>query len=74
MKIYVAVLWAVTPYNDVTGYQRFRWNVLPPTSLHHEHGGSMDLWNVGILPQHYTVPQPSEDGGSIDLWNVGILP
>jgi len=29
----------------------------------------MDLWNVGILPQHY-----AEDGGSMDLWNVGILP
>jgi len=23
-----------------------------------EDGGSMDLWNVGILPQHNTVPQP----------------
>jgi hypothetical protein len=35
--------------------------------------GSMDLWNVGILPQNYTMSQP-EDGGSMDLWNVGILP
>jgi hypothetical protein len=33
----------------------------------------MDLWNVGILPQHYTASQP-EDGSSMDLWNVGILP
>jgi len=24
---------------------------------HPEDGGSMDLWNVGILPQHYTVSQ-----------------
>jgi hypothetical protein len=23
-----------------------------------EEWGSMDLWNVGILPQHYTVSQP----------------
>jgi hypothetical protein len=23
-----------------------------------EYGGSMDLWNVGILPQHYTTSQP----------------
>jgi len=23
-----------------------------------EDGGSMDLWNVGILPQHYTASQP----------------
>jgi hypothetical protein len=44
-----------------------------------EDGGSMDLWNVGVLPQHYTASQPrrpqlGEDGGSADLWNVGILP
>jgi len=41
----------------------------------------MDLWNFGILPQHYTMSQPRgcrldtpKDGGSMDLWNVGILP
>jgi hypothetical protein len=28
------------------------------TLLHIEDGGSMDLRNVGILPQHYTAPQP----------------
>jgi hypothetical protein len=38
-----------------------------------EDGGSMDPWNVGILPQHYMVSQP-EDGGSMDPWKVGILP
>jgi hypothetical protein len=27
-------------------------------SLDPEDGGSMDLQNVGILPEHYTVPQP----------------
>jgi len=44
------------------------------TTRHHNVviGGSMDLWNVGILPQHYTVSQPG-DRGSTDLWNVGIL-
>jgi len=26
--------------------------------LHPEYGGSMDLWNDGILPQHYTASQP----------------
>jgi len=25
--------------------------------IHSEDGGSMDLWNVGILPQHYTMSQ-----------------
>jgi hypothetical protein len=28
------------------------------TRRHNPDGGSMDLWNVGILPQHYTVSQP----------------
>jgi len=26
-----------------------------------EDGGSMDLWNVGILSQHYTASQPWKD-------------
>jgi len=26
--------------------------------LHPEDGGSMGLWNAGILPQHYTASQP----------------
>jgi hypothetical protein len=33
----------------------------------------MILWNVGILPQHYTASQ-HEDGGIVDLRNFGILP
>jgi hypothetical protein len=51
-------------------------------------GGNTDLWNVAILPQHYTKDESSidlwnvailpqhytEDGSSIDLWNVAILP
>jgi len=32
-------------------YQRFR-------GLHPEDGGSMDLWNVCVLPQHYTTSEP----------------
>jgi hypothetical protein len=28
------------------------------STLHPEDGGSMDLWNAGILPQHYTASQP----------------
>jgi hypothetical protein len=43
----------VTPWSDVVvRYQRFR----EPCSLklHPEDGGSMDLRNVGILPQQYT--------------------
>jgi len=35
-------------------------------SLHPEDGGSMDLWNVGILLQHYTVSQPSKNS----TWNI----
>jgi hypothetical protein len=44
-------------------------------------GGSIDLWNVCILPQHYTAsqlrrprPETPSDGSSMDLWNGGILP
>jgi len=43
MKIHVVVFWVVTPCNDVVGYQHF--------------GGSMALWNVGILPHQYTTLQ-----------------
>jgi len=32
-----------------------------------------DLWNVGVLPQHWCSLHP-EDWGSMDLRNVGILP
>jgi len=40
----------------VVGYHRFRG----PCCFHHQGGsggGSMDLWNIGILPRHYTAPQ-----------------
>jgi len=29
--------------------------MLHPSSLHPEDGGSVDICNIGILPQHYTV-------------------
>jgi len=38
--------------------------MLPPSSGYDSNvsevhaGGIMDLWSVGILPQHYTVSQP----------------
>jgi len=36
MKFQVVVLWVLTPYSDVVGYQHFRW----PCSLHlHPEGG-----------------------------------
>jgi hypothetical protein len=46
------------------------------TTQKNEDGGSMDLWNVGILPQHNTASQPrkTEDGGKMDLRNADILP
>jgi len=34
--------------------------MLPPSSLHSEDGGSMDLWNVVALLQHYTASQPQK--------------
>jgi hypothetical protein len=49
--------------------------------LHPEDGGSMDIWNADILPQHCTASQPRrldldlhpEDGSNMDIWNAGIL-
>jgi len=39
----------------VVGYERFGG----PSCLHlREDGGSMDIWNFGILPQHNTASQP----------------
>jgi hypothetical protein len=35
-----------------------------------EDGGSMDLWNIGILPQHYMVSQPRRwwQHGPLKCW------
>jgi len=46
----VSVLCFVTPYSVVVGYQRFGG----PCCLPPEDGGSMVIWDVGILPRHYT--------------------
>jgi hypothetical protein len=69
----VEVFWLVTRYPHLQGetlvsYHNtspWRWGQhgplklwYPTTTLHPEDGGSMDLWNVGILPRHYTVSQP----------------
>jgi hypothetical protein len=59
VKIQVDVIWVVTPCSVMVHYQRFGG----PCCLHlqgevSEDGGSIDLWNVGILPQHYTASQP----------------
>jgi hypothetical protein len=48
----VEIFWFVMPCSVVVGYQRFR---SPCCS---EDGVSMNLWNVGILPQYYTASQP----------------
>jgi hypothetical protein len=73
----VEFFWLLTLCCFVVGYQRFRY----PCCLHFRMTWCVDLWNVGILPQHYITSQPrrprlesSLDGGSMDLWNVGILP
>jgi hypothetical protein len=65
MFLQVEVFWVVTPCIDVVGYQRFRG----PYCLHLQgeetrkgensiDGGSMDLWNIGILPNPHTASQP----------------
>jgi len=60
----VQVFRVVTPCSVVVGYQHFR-------SLHPEDGASMDLWNVGILPQHYTAWQSRRPRLEVSLaWKV----
>jgi hypothetical protein len=55
-EVHLEVFWVVTPYNAMVGYQRFRG----PCCLLSSgcNGGSMDLWNHGILQQHYMTSQP----------------
>jgi hypothetical protein len=49
----------------VSHHWRWRQHGYPTTTLHGVtaqktgDGGNMDLWNVGILPQHYTASQPT---------------
>jgi len=38
-------------YGNVVGYQHLRGPCC--LCLQSEDGGSMDLWDIGILPQHY---------------------
>jgi hypothetical protein len=50
------VFWVATPYTVVIGYQRFGGTYcLHP---HPEERGTVDLRNIGILPQHCTESQP----------------
>jgi hypothetical protein len=51
--IQVEVFLPVALCSVVVGYLRFRGP---------EDGGTMDLWNVGILPQHYTASQLRRPG------------
>jgi hypothetical protein len=41
-------------YHDITQHHNTELHL----NLHPEDGHSNDLWNVGILPQHYTASQP----------------
>jgi len=54
LGLQIEVFWVVMPCN-VVGYQRFGNPCC--LRLHPEEGGSMDLWNVDILPQYYTASQ-----------------
>jgi len=47
--------WVMTPCSFVVWYQRFTDSCC--LYRQGEEGGSMDLWNGGILPQHCTVSQ-----------------
>jgi hypothetical protein len=47
---------AVRTSETLASYHNTTWRHNP------EDGGSMDLWNVGILPQHYTMSHPTRTG------------
>jgi len=53
----VEVSLVVTICSVVVGYQRFTLKI---------DGGSVDLWNVGILPKHYAVSQSVKTS----TWNI----
>jgi hypothetical protein len=77
VRIPIEVFWVAMPYSA-----RFSG----PCCLqftHPESGDSMDLRNVGTLPQHSMGSETRRPrleslyggrGGNMDLWNVGILP
>jgi hypothetical protein len=54
--VQVEFFWVLTSCSAVVGYQRSRG----PCCLHllGDGGGSTDLWNAAILPQHYMTSQP----------------
>jgi hypothetical protein len=54
---------AVNTMQGCGGIQTFQKSMLPPSSgWSDEDGGSIDLWNVGILPQHCTASQCRSPG------------
>jgi hypothetical protein len=65
MMFQVEVFWVVTSCCVVVGYHGHLKHLYPTTTLHGvttqktEDGSSMDLLNVGILPQYYTASQPT---------------
>jgi hypothetical protein len=69
VNIQFDVFWAMTPCSFVVGYQSFGG----PCCLHHpEDGGSMVLWNICILPQHYTVSKLQDVRSNIHVDEVDI--
>jgi len=53
----VVVFWfVIIPFSF--GVENYRLSGPCCLQLQSKHGGSMDHWNVGILPQHYTASQP----------------
>jgi hypothetical protein len=55
----IEVFWVVMPCSVVVGYQRSRGPLLSLIpAIHIEDGGSMNLRNIGILPQHYPALRP----------------
>jgi len=60
-KITTSVKWNMYVFNWSIFYVMQFYAIFLETGfrpLRPEDGGSVDFWNVGILPQHYTASQP----------------
>jgi len=58
-EVFMAVNTTVEFFWTVT-LHTFQMTLLPPSAGWSEDGGCRVLWNDGIIPQHYSVPQPRQ--------------
>jgi hypothetical protein len=57
--------------HGVTSHKTSTW--ILDRAIHPEDGSSLDLWNLGILPQHYTASQPRKPLFEVQLNLLTVL-